>query len=315
VSSLPRVVFAGTPNFAVPTLLALSSAPVELAGVFTQPDRPAGRGKALTPSPVKEAALAQGLSVYQPERIRDDVPVLTALRPDLLVVVAYGQILSQAILDVPAVDVVNVHASLLPRWRGAAPIQRAIEAGDAQSGVAIMRVVRELDAGPVFLMRSTPIRATDTSLTLHDRLATLGAEALMEALPGILNGTLAPVEQAADAVTYASRIDKAQARIDWRAPAAEIERRVRAFAGWPVCETMLGDKRVRIWASRVVAQPASGASTGAEPGTVIAANAAGVDVATGAGVLRLTELQLPGRKPLSAEAFLNATALTGARFS
>jgi methionyl-tRNA formyltransferase len=252
--------------------------------------------------------------VRQPDRISRHVDDFAALRPDVLVVVAYGQILSRQVLAVPRRDVVNVHASLLPRWRGAAPIQRALEAGDAQTGVSIMRVVHELDAGPVFLTRSTPITAADTGGTLHDRLAALGADALVAAWPGIVSGDLVPVAQDEAGACYARRIEKAEARVDWAVPAEEIVRRIRAFNPWPVCETRLGDERIRLWCAEVRSSE-SPAAPPPPPGQVLRAAGEGVDVAAAPGIVRVTELQAQGRRRLPARDFLNAIALDGARFT
>ncbi len=224
--------------------------------------------------------------------------------------VAYGQLLTQAVLDVPTMDTLNVHASLLPRWRGAAPIQRAIEAGDAMTGVAIMRVVLELDAGPVYRLGETPIHPTDTTATLHDRLATLGAQLLVETVEALAVGELEAAEQDPAAVTYASKLSKAEAVVDWREPAAVIERRVRAFNPWPVCQTSLDgiEGHLRIWeASTVTGEAEAGA--GLAPGTVCAQGAQGVDVVTGDGLLRIRKLQAPSRKPVSASEFVNAIPL------
>ncbi|MEO0422662.1 MAG: methionyl-tRNA formyltransferase [Pseudomonadota bacterium] len=309
--SVPRIVFAGTPDFAVPTLEALVQAGLPVVGVYTQPDRRVGRGKKLHAPPVKQCAQAHDLPVYQPDRIRDDLPTLTALAPDLMIVVAYGQLLTQAVLDVPTRDTLNVHASLLPRWRGAAPIQRAIEAGDATTGVAIMRVMLELDAGPVYRVGELPIEAADTTATLHDRLATLGASLLVETVKALVDAdyTLEPTEQDVRDVTYAHKLSKAEAVIDWQESAAVIARRVRAFVPWPVCQTGLDglDGPLRVWAASVAVAPEEAPSVA--PGTVIAQGQEGVDVMTGDGVLRITRLQAPGRKPVSAREFVNATPL------
>jgi methionyl-tRNA formyltransferase len=313
-SAPTRVVFAGTPDFAVPSLRALHAGGVTIAGVFTQPDRGRGRGRTPTPSPVKACALELGLPVYQPDRISADPAVIGALSPDLLVVVAYGQILSQAVLDQPRVDVVNVHASLLPRWRGAAPIQRAIEAGDAQTGVAIMRVVHALDAGPVFHSLALPITPDHTAATLHDELARLGAEALMQALPGIADGSRVPEAQDPAGVTYARKIAKAEAAIDWSQSAEQLARRIRAFNPWPVCDAGLDGERVRFWHAHSLPD-ADAAALADAPGTVMCAGPDGIDIATADGVLRVTELQAPNRKRLSAAAFANGVRLDGARFT
>ncbi len=307
----PRIVFAGTPEFAVPSLAALHAAGADIVTVYTQPDRRAGRGRRPTPPPVKRCAAELGLVVRQPERIHDDLPALRELAPDLLVVVAYGQILSREVLAVPRVDSVNVHASLLPRWRGAAPIQRALEAGDAVTGVSIMRVVHALDAGPVFAVRETPIGEDDTAATLHDRLARLGAEALVAALPGIAAGSLPAREQDPSRVCYAARLDKAEARVDWGDAAAQIARRIRAFNPWPVCTAELDGATLRLWHARSLPAPSTAS---APPGTVVAAGAEGIDVVAGdGGIVRITRLQAEGRRPLPAADFVNARPLGGAR--
>ncbi|MEM9384155.1 MAG: methionyl-tRNA formyltransferase [Pseudomonadota bacterium] len=309
--TVPRIVFAGTPDFAVPTLEALVAAGLPVVGVYTQPDRRVGRGKKLQAPPVKQCAQAHDLPVYQPSRIRDDLSTLVALEPDVLVVVAYGQLLTQAVLDVPKRETLNVHASLLPRWRGAAPIQRAIEAGDSQTGVAIMRVVLELDAGPVYRVGETPIEATDTAASLHDRLAALGAPLLVETVQALRRSeyALEPKAQDVDNVTYAHKLSKAEAVINWREPALVLERRVRAFVPWPVCQTGLDEEvgPLRIWAASAISSP--GHAPSLVPGTVSRQGREGIDVVTGDGLLRITRLQAPGRKPVSAAEFINATPL------
>lgn len=313
-----RLIFAGTPEFAVPCLTALLDAGQTVIGVYTQPDRPAGRGRQLQMSPVKTAALAQGLPVYQPESLKRDpeaVATLQALGADLMVVVAYGLLLPQTVLDAPRLGCVNVHASLLPRWRGAAPIQRAMLAGDAETGICIMRMEAGLDTGPVYHRVSTPIDAQMSGGQLHDRLAALGAQALLDALPEIAAGTRSPEPQDDSQATYAHKLTKDEAAIDWQQPAALIARQVRAFDPWPVAYTQLDGASVRIWSAEVeietetAAQPAH-----VLPGTVLTATRTGIRVATGSGVLRLTRLQPPGKKPMSAAEYLNARQLEGARF-
>jgi methionyl-tRNA formyltransferase len=303
-----RVVFAGTPEFAVPALRALIEGGAEVVAVYTQPDRPAGRGRKLTASPVKETALAHGLPVRQPETLRgaEAAAELGALDPDLMVVVAYGLLLPRSILDAPRRGCINVHASLLPRWRGAAPIQRAILAGDEETGVTIMGMEAGLDTGPMYLTRRMAIDPRETAGTLHDKLAALGAEALMAALPGILDGSLTPVTQDDGLATYAKKLGKEEALIDWHRPAREIDRMIRAFDPWPVAETRLGGTTLRLWGSEL-----PGLTTSAGPGRVIATGKAGIDVATGDGVLRLTRLQPPGKRPMGAAEFLNARRLDG----
>ncbi len=309
----PRLVFAGTPAFSVPCLAALIEAGQDVVCVYTQPDRPAGRGRKLQQSPVKELALSHGIPVRQPEslkRDRDERQVLRELAPDLMVVVAYGLILPQSVLDTPRLGCVNVHASLLPRWRGAAPIQRAVLAGDAQTGVCIMRMEAGLDTGPVYHRLAIPIAPDETGGSLHDRLSTLGARALIEALPGILDGTSRPEPQDDSHAIYAHKLDKAEAAIDWGEPAAAIERRVRAFDPWPVASTRLDGEVLRIWSAKAEDTNATGVS----PGEVLATGRAGIEVATGSGRLRITRLQPPGKRPMDAQDFLNARRLDGARF-
>lgn len=307
-----RIIFAGTPDFSVPSLEALLAAGQEVVAVYTQPDRPAGRGRKLTPSPVKAAALAQGLPVFQPPTLRDEGAVadLRALAADLMVVVAYGLLLPQAVLDAPRLGCVNVHASLLPRWRGAAPIQRALLAGDGESGVTIMRMAAGLDTGPMYLLRPLAIAPRETGGGLSDKLAVLGAQALVAALPGIADGSLIPVPQDDDLASYAHKLSKAEAEVDWSRPAVEIDRLIRAFDPWPVAQTSLDGASLRLWGSELsdlIPPPA------ALPGQVLAAGKGGIEVATGAGVLRLTRLQPPGKRPMSAAEFLNARHLDGAR--
>ncbi len=308
MSSEPlRILFAGTPDFSVPPLRALLESEHQVVGVHTQPDRPAGRGRKLQPSPVKQVAQEAGVPVHQPVTLRqaEAVETIAALAPDLMVVVAYGLILPPEVLAIPRLGCVNIHASLLPRWRGAAPIQRAIEAGDRVTGVSIMQMDEGLDTGPVYLMRETPIEREDTAATLHDRLARLGAEALMEALPGIAAGTLQPRPQDESGATYAPKLEKKEAFIDWTQPAWRIERKVQAFNPWPVAQTRYEQANLRIWEAHAIEGMA------AAPGTVMAAGREGVDVATGDGLLRITRLQMPGKKPVTAQDFINAHAIQG----
>ena len=307
-----RIIFAGTPEFSVPSLEALLAAGQEIVAVYTQPDRPAGRGRKLSPSPVKEAALAHGLPVFQPLTLKDEAAVtgLRALAADLMVVVAYGLLLPQAVLDAPRLGCVNVHASLLPRWRGAAPIQRALLAGDVETGVTIMRMAAGLDTGPMYLLHPLVIAPRETGGSLSDQLARMGAQALVEALPGVADGSLIPVPQDDSQANYAHKLTKAEAEIDWSRPAMEIDRLIRAFDPWPVAQTRLEGYSLRLWGCEltdIIPPPA------ALPGQVLAASKGGIEVATGAGVLRLTRLQPPGKRPMSAAEFLNARRLDDAR--
>ncbi len=301
-----RIVFAGTPEFAVPSLKA-AMAKAEIAAVYTQPDRPAGRGRGLQMSPVKQAALAAGIEVRQPEslRTREAREALRALRPDLMVVVAYGLILPQSILDIPVHGCWNVHASLLPRWRGAAPIQRAIEAGDAQTGVCLMKMQKGLDTGPVLLQQATAIGAEETGGQLHDRLAGMGAQVLGDGL-GLLRVGLLPSAsfQTEAGATYAHKLDKAEAKLDWSQPAEALARKVRAFNPWPIAEAMLDGERVRIHGA--IAVPGG---EGATPGSIMAASREGLDVATGVGLLRIRVLQREGGKAITAADYVNARRL------
>jgi methionyl-tRNA formyltransferase len=309
-----RLVYAGTPEFAVPALSALAAAHSVVA-VYTQPDRPAGRGRLLATSPVKQRALELGLPVEQPATLKtpDAAATLAAYAADAMVVAAYGLLLPQAVLDVPRLGCINIHASTLPRWRGAAPIQRAILAGDATTGVCIMRMEAGLDTGPVYRHESLAIGARETAGQLHDRLAALGARLIVEAITALERGTARAVPQPADGVTYAHKLDKREAAIDWQRPAVEIERAVRAFVPWPVAETRLDGEQLRVHESIVVegTDAAPGATSGPPhgvpvPGMIVAASAEGIDVATGAGRLRLLRVQLAGRKAVTAREFLNA---------
>ncbi len=306
-----RIVFAGTPEFSVPPLQALLDAGEQVTGVYTQPDRPAGRGRKLTPSPVKRLALQRGLAVFQPQNFRAeaDLAALEALQADLMVVVAYGLLLPPRVLAAPRLGCVNIHASLLPRWRGAAPIQRALLAGDAETGITIMQMDEGLDTGPMLHCLRCPIGPEETGGELHDRLSELGAQALMESLPGIAAGSLSPVPQDAAGACYARKLDKAEAAIDWARSALEIERQVRAFNPWPVAQTGYSGKVLRIWEARALPGTAGGA-----PGQVLGSGRGGIEVATGNGRLLILRLQLPGKKALAAGDFLNAHDLDGAAF-
>jgi methionyl-tRNA formyltransferase len=289
-----RIVFAGTPEFAAQHLQALLEAGRQVVAVYTQPDRPAGRGQKLMPSPVKQLAVEHGIPVFQPQTLRDPAAQaeLAALQPDLMVVVAYGLILPQVVLDIPRLGCINSHASLLPRWRGAAPIQRAVEAGDAESGVTVMQMEAGLDTGPMLLKVSTPIGAQDTGGTLHDRLAELGARAIVEAVNGLEAGTLSGEAQDDALACYAHKLSKDEARLDWSRPAVELERQIRALHPWPICHSSLSGEAVKVHA----AQLADGTGV---PGTILDAGKDGVRVACGQGALLLTRLQLPGGKPLA----------------
>lgn len=297
-----RIVFAGTPDFAVPSLRAAAQRN-EVVAVYTQPDRPAGRGRELTPSPVKREALLRGIPVLQPENFKAAISrkALRALEPDLMIVVAYGLILPQSVLDIPVRGCWNVHASLLPRWRGAAPIQRAIEAGDRETGVCLMQMEKGLDSGPVLLAQTTEIGEQETGGQLHDRLAELGAQAIRDGL-GLLRADLypRPWAQPEEGVTYAHKLDKAEARLDWSQPAIALADKVRAFNPWPMAEAVLAGERVRLHGAVALSL-----DHGADPGTVLQAGRDGIDVACGEGALRIRVLQRDGGKAITAADYLN----------
>ncbi len=305
--------FAGTPAFAVPSLEALVAAGHSVVAVYTQPDRPAGRGRALSASPVKQRALALGLTVEQPVTLASAAAraILTAADADMMVVVAYGLLLGPRVLALPRHGCINLHASLLPRWRGAAPIQRAIEAGDAETGVCVMHMDQALDAGPVYAREVLALHARETAGSLHDRLSIAGAELLARTLPAIAAGAITPETQPRAGVTWARKLAKSEARIDWSTSAEALDRKLRAFTPWPIAETMWGDEVLRIHS----AEPLASAPRTTEPGMVIVAGAAGIVVACGQGALRITRLQLAGGRVLEAQAFLAARDLSGARFT
>jgi len=306
-----RVAFAGTPGFAVPALHALHEAGHEVALVLTQPDRPAGRGLEPARSAVKRAAVALHLPVFQPATLKDPAALgrLRAARPEIMVVAAYGLILPQAVLDLPGRGALNLHASLLPRWRGAAPIQRAILAGDTVTGVCIMKMDAGLDTGPVLLRAETTIAPEDTAGTLHDRLASIGATLLLDALKGIQGGTVSPVPQDSVGVTYAPKIEKAEARIAWTRAASEVDRQIRAFNPFPGAAARIRGIDLKVW--KAALRTESG-----PPGTILQASGAGIVVACGTASLMLTELQRAGGRRLSAGELLQGFPLAaGERFA
>ncbi|MEP7185401.1 MAG: methionyl-tRNA formyltransferase [Rhodanobacter sp.] len=299
-----RVVFAGTPEFAVPCLEACRASGADVVAVYTQPDRPAGRGRKLSPSPVKQAAMSAGIAVEQPESLKSAAAqaTLASYKPDLLIVVAYGLILPRKVLAIPRLGCWNVHASLLPRWRGAAPIQRAIHAGDNETGVDLMAMEAGLDTGPVLLQRRTPISREDTGGSLHDRLSELGAEVLLEGLKRAMAGDLpAATPQPEQGATYAKKLDKLEAKLDFSRPAIELERQVRAFNPWPVAEAVIAGESLRIWAASAIEMDHH-----AEPATLLGASRDGIDLACGVGALRITAMQRPGGKRIEARDYLNA---------
>lgn len=299
-----KILFAGTPEFAVAPLKTLA-AEHEIVGVFTQPDRKSGRGKKLTPPPVKIAAQELGISVFQPNTLKDQEDTIKNLAADVMVVVAYGMLLPQSILDIPRFGCLNIHASILPRWRGAAPIQRAIEAGDQESGVSIMRMELGLDTGPVYQVLKTPILKTDTSLSMHDKLAKLGAQGINETIRQLeQNPKLSAQIQDDTLANYAKKISKDQAIIDWHMTAKEIDQRIRAFNPWPICQTEHNGTRIRIWKAQAI-----NTQTNAKPGNIIAANDHSIDIACGSGALRLETLQRDNSKQLAIQEFCNGYQL------
>jgi methionyl-tRNA formyltransferase len=310
-----RVIFAGTPEFARAALESLHRAGFQIPLVLTQPDRPAGRGMKLQASPVKQFALEQGIAVAQPRSLRldgkypDDAAAakaaIEAAQADAMVVAAYGLILPQWVLDPPRLGCLNIHASLLPRWRGAAPIHRAIEAGDAETGITIMQMDAGLDTGPMLLTQRLAIEAADTTASLHDKLAPLGGRLIVEALELAACGGLRPVAQPAEGVTYAHKIEKAEAALDWSLPAAVLERKIRALDPFPGAASAIQGETIKIWGARL--DPAG--ATAATPGTVLCVDGSGVAVACGEGVLRLTQLQRSGGKRLPVADFLRGFSL------
>jgi methionyl-tRNA formyltransferase len=314
-----RVAFAGTPDFALTALEGVAGSHHAVVGVLTQPDRPKGRGRQLAASPVKLAALERGIPVSQPVTLKTEAgrADLASWQPDVLVVVAYGLILPRAALELPKLGCVNIHASLLPRWRGAAPVQRAILAGDAETGVSIMRMDVGLDTGPVFLERRVAISPQDTGGSLHDRLAALGASAVVEVLDQLAEDRAVSTPQRDDGVTYAAKIDKAEALIDWSKSALEIERQVRAFNPFPIAETRLDGEQLRIYAAEALdaddrASPGGG---DAEGGQIVELRGDAIIVACGRGRLALKELQRPGKKPVAARDLMNTLNLAGRRLA
>jgi methionyl-tRNA formyltransferase len=298
-----RIIFAGTPDFAAKHLSALLNSEHQVIAVYSQPDRPAGRGKKLKPSDVKQLAVSHDIPVYQPASLRNEEAqqALSALDADLMIVVAYGLILPQVVLDTPRLGCINVHGSLLPRWRGAAPIQRSIWAGDAETGVTIMQMDLGLDTGAMLHKVTCPIAANETSASLYDKLAELGPQGLLETLAQISDNTAVAEVQDDEQSNYAAKLSKEEANIDWTQSAVEIERQVRAFNPWPVSYTQIAEQNVKIWQASV-----SEETTNAQPGTVLAATKLGIQVATGDGVLMLLNLQLAGKKAMPVQDILNA---------
>ncbi|MEE9398072.1 MAG: methionyl-tRNA formyltransferase [Methylococcales bacterium] len=299
-----KIIFAGTPEFAIPSLKVLLESQHTVCAVYTQPDRPAGRGRKLKPGPVKQLAESAGISVFQPLSLKSDEEIdkLASFDADLMVVAAYGLLLPSAVLSLPRLGCINVHASLLPRWRGASPIHHAILSGDIEAGVTIMELVLKLDAGPMLYKKGVVVGADETSGELHDRLSILGAEALQAVLPEIEAGTAKTIPQDDSEVTYASKLDKQQAMMDWTRSAIELERQVRAFNPWPVAQTIFGEKVLRIWRAKAIEV----SDVADAPGSILKSDDGQMAVATGHGILRILEVQLPGGRRIDATDFLNA---------
>ncbi|MDD5391733.1 MAG: methionyl-tRNA formyltransferase [Thiothrix sp.] len=309
MSQALRIVYAGTPDFAVPALQALLGSRHEVVAVYCQPDRPAGRGRKLTFGPVKQVAVNAGIPVEQPLSLRapEEQDKLRAYAPDVMIVAAYGLILPQVVLDIPRYGCLNIHGSLLPRWRGAAPIQRAIQTGDAETGVTIMQMALGLDTGDMLYKVVCPITPQDGGQSIHDKLATEGATALLHTLDLLCEGKLQPQVQDETLSNYAHKLSKAEAVIDWTKPAVEIDRMIRAFDAYPTAYTLYHGQPLRFFASRIVAGNGN-------PGEVLAESREGIDIATGDGLVRILTLQLPGGKRLSAAEFLNGRSLLGEQF-
>jgi methionyl-tRNA formyltransferase len=313
---MTTLIFMGSPQFAVPTLEALAR-DYRVRAVYTQPDKPAGRGKVLTAVPVKQWAVAHGLPIHQPRSFRKDpaaIEQLRALKPDLIVVAAYGLILPQAVLDVPRFGCVNVHGSILPHHRGAAPIASAILAGDAETGITIMQLDAGMDTGPMLAVAREPIRPDDTTASLSERLSQIGARLLIETLPGYLSGAITPHAQPGDGITYSPKINKADAQIDWARPAIEIDRAVRAYVPWPGAFAWWNGQMVKVLKTGIRDQGLGSREQGA--GTVIRLADGAIGVVTGDGVLELIDLQLAGRKVMSARDFVRGQpSLINAQFT
>ncbi len=303
MSTSLRIIFAGTPDFAARHLDALLSSGHQVVGVFTQPDRPAGRGKKLMPSPVKVLAEEHSLPIFQPASLRpqENQQLVADLNADVMVVVAYGLILPKAVLDMPRLGCINVHGSLLPRWRGAAPIQRSLWAGDADTGVTIMQMDVGLDTGDMLYKLSCPITDEDTSATLYNKLAELGPKGLIDTLQQLADNRVQPEVQDEALVTYAEKLSKEEARLDWSLPAAQLERCIRAFNPWPMSWLEIDGQPVKVWQASVIAGPVNAA-----PGTIVEANKQGIQVATVEGILNLESLQPAGKKAMSAQDLLNS---------
>jgi len=296
-----RIIFAGTPDFAVPSLQALIASDYDVIAAYTQPDRPAGRGRHLQASPVKELAIKHGIEVHQPKTLRDEFvqAQLRELDADLMVVVAYGLLLPKAVLDAPRLGCINVHPSLLPRWRGAAPIQRSIEAGDMESGVTIMQLDEGMDTGPILMQTKYQLDGDESSANMHDVFSQMGADLLLETIAGLDRGDIAPIKQDDAKATHAAKIEKQEAVIDWTQSATVIANKVRAFNPWPVANTRFDEQTLKIWESKAYDH-----KTNATPGTLIDIDHKGFSIATGDGVLKVLSLQMPGKKQMLATEFV-----------
>lgn len=309
-----RLVFAGTPEFAAVSLAALLDSVYKPIAVYCQPDRPAGRGRKLRAGPVKQLALEQGIEVFQPLNFKsqDDIEAFATLKPDVLIVVAYGLILPQAILDIPTYGAINVHASLLPRWRGAAPIQRAILAGDEETGITTMQMDAGLDSGDMLLKQTCPILANDTAATLHDKLAAMGAQTLLDTLSLLVANKLSPQKQEEALVCYAHKIAVSEAALDWSLSAKKLELSIRAFNPVPVAHSFFGGERYKIWSARAIEE-----NSELPPGSIVKLNKQGLDIQTADGVLRVTKLQAPGKRAMDITDFINGNSLlsVGAAFA
>ena len=308
-----NIIFAGTPEFAAASLVSLVASQHNIVAVYTQPDRPSGRGRKVKISPVKQVARDAGITVYQPARLdKKACQTLESLQADVMVVSAYGLLLPQRVLSTPQHGCINIHASLLPRWRGAAPIQRAILAGDKKTGITYMQMVEELDAGPMLYQSICDIQDDDTSSSLHDKLAQLSADEIVKILENFVNGKLSLREQNAALVTYANKLTKQEAEIDWCQNAIEIQNKVRAFHGWPVAYSYLNSQRVRVWSARAINMHVQHS---ARPGDITAISKGGIEVCCGKGMLNIQSLQVAGGKVVSAADFINAHELSGKSFS
>lgn len=298
-----RIIFAGTPDFAAKHLQALINSDHQVIAVLTQPDRPAGRGNKLTASPVKQLAVEHDIAVYQPATLKNEEhqKIIRDLNADIMIVVAYGLILPQAVLDMPKLGCLNVHGSLLPRWRGAAPIQRACWSGDHETGVTIMQMDAGLDTGDMLFKVICPITTDDTSASLYDKLAEIGPKALLETLAGIVSGQITPEKQDESLVTYAEKLSKQEAKLDWQLSASQLERDIRAFNPWPVSYFQINGEMVKVWQANVIPQ-----NSHQTPGTILQANKDGIQIATAEGIINLTQLQPAGKKPMSAADLLNS---------